>query len=175
MDSLSLFQRIFPTQESNQGLLHCRWILYQLSYQGSPRTPAGLSKLSHTRYLLCVLKVEYSRTQTIWYAQCQDHELWSYIFCIIGQNNFSLHHEMSSFLFYDLFFMFNSYFSSFICLFVHPITYSTNTVEFLTYSIRCAKDQKMKETVYLLCPYEVESMLSCYQSWSFTLKCMWCF
>ena len=24
------------TQESNQGLLHCRQILYQLSYQGSP-------------------------------------------------------------------------------------------------------------------------------------------
>ena len=34
--SLSLLQRIFPTQESNQGLPHCRWILYQLSYQGSP-------------------------------------------------------------------------------------------------------------------------------------------
>ena len=34
--SLSLLQGIFPTQESNQGLLHCRWILYQLSYQGSP-------------------------------------------------------------------------------------------------------------------------------------------
>ena len=34
--SLSLFQRIFPTQESNQGLLHCRQILYQLSYQGNP-------------------------------------------------------------------------------------------------------------------------------------------
>ena len=33
--SLSLLQRIFPTQESNQGLLHCRWILYQLSYEGS--------------------------------------------------------------------------------------------------------------------------------------------
>ena len=32
--SLSLLQGIFPTQESNQGLLHCRWILY-LSYQGS--------------------------------------------------------------------------------------------------------------------------------------------
>ena len=31
--SLSLLQRIFPTQESNQGLLHCRWILYQLSSQ----------------------------------------------------------------------------------------------------------------------------------------------
>ena len=34
--SLSLLQQIFMTQESNQGLLHCRQILYQLSYQGSP-------------------------------------------------------------------------------------------------------------------------------------------
>ena len=34
--SLSLLQGIFPTQESNRGLLHCRWMLYQLSYQGSP-------------------------------------------------------------------------------------------------------------------------------------------
>ena len=36
MGSLSLLQGIFPTQESNQDLLHCRRILYQLSYQGSP-------------------------------------------------------------------------------------------------------------------------------------------
>ena len=35
--SLSLLQQIFLTQESNQGLLHCRWILYQLCHQGSPR------------------------------------------------------------------------------------------------------------------------------------------
>ena len=34
--SLFLLQRIFLTQESNWGLLHCRWILYQLSYRGSP-------------------------------------------------------------------------------------------------------------------------------------------
>ena len=34
--SLSLLQWIFLTQESNRGLLHCRWIRYQLSYQGSP-------------------------------------------------------------------------------------------------------------------------------------------
>ena len=34
--NLSLLQGIFPTQESNWDLLHCRWILYQLSYQGSP-------------------------------------------------------------------------------------------------------------------------------------------
>ena len=36
LGSLSLLQQIFRTQKSNQGLLHCRWILYQLSYQGSP-------------------------------------------------------------------------------------------------------------------------------------------
>ena len=34
--SLSLLQWIFLTQESNWGLLHCRRILYQLSYQGCP-------------------------------------------------------------------------------------------------------------------------------------------
>ena len=34
--SLSLLQEIFPAQESNWGLLHCKQILYQLSYQGSP-------------------------------------------------------------------------------------------------------------------------------------------
>ena len=34
---LSLLQEILPTQELNPGLPHCRWILYQLSYQGSPR------------------------------------------------------------------------------------------------------------------------------------------
>ena len=36
--SLSLLQRIILTQEMNWGLLHCRLILYQLSYQGSPIT-----------------------------------------------------------------------------------------------------------------------------------------
>ena len=33
--SLSLLQWIFPTQESNWGLLHCMQILNQLSYRGS--------------------------------------------------------------------------------------------------------------------------------------------
>ena len=33
--SLSLLQGIFLTLESNQGLLHCRRILYQLIYQGN--------------------------------------------------------------------------------------------------------------------------------------------
>ena len=35
--SLFLLQGIFPTQESNPGLPHCRWILYQLRHMGSPR------------------------------------------------------------------------------------------------------------------------------------------
>ena len=42
--SLSLLQGIFPTQEWNQGLLHCRRILYQLSYVDSGARPEyGLS------------------------------------------------------------------------------------------------------------------------------------
>ena len=36
MGDLSFLQRIIPTQELNWGLLHCRWILYQLSYERSP-------------------------------------------------------------------------------------------------------------------------------------------
>ena len=35
LGSLSLLQMIFSTQESNQGPLHCRQILYQLSYTHS--------------------------------------------------------------------------------------------------------------------------------------------
>ena len=35
--SPSLLPGIFLTQELNRGLLHCRWIIYQLSYQGSPK------------------------------------------------------------------------------------------------------------------------------------------
>ena len=34
--SLALQQWYFLTQELNLCLLHCRWILYQLSYQGNP-------------------------------------------------------------------------------------------------------------------------------------------
>ena len=36
--SCSLLQGIIPTQILNPGLLHCRWILYQLNHQGSPST-----------------------------------------------------------------------------------------------------------------------------------------
>ena len=39
-----LLQGIFPTQGFNLGLLHCSWILYCLSHQGSPREVLLLSK-----------------------------------------------------------------------------------------------------------------------------------
>ena len=42
VDSLTFLQWIFPTQELNQGLLYCGWILYQLSYQGSPNRTQGV-------------------------------------------------------------------------------------------------------------------------------------
>ena len=52
--SLSLLQRIFLTQESNQGLLHCRRILYQLSYQGSPwYTKEGFNRVVMTKNSIC--------------------------------------------------------------------------------------------------------------------------
>ena len=44
LGSLFLLQRIFPTQELNWGLLHCRQILYQLSWG----KPCSVSKLCPT-------------------------------------------------------------------------------------------------------------------------------
>jgi len=35
--SISLLHGILPTQRSNPGLLHCKWIIYQLSHKGNPR------------------------------------------------------------------------------------------------------------------------------------------
>ena len=46
-----LLQRIFPTQGSNPGLLHCRGILYQISHQGSPKR--------EKRYPLCEARIKH--------------------------------------------------------------------------------------------------------------------
>ena len=54
VSSLSLHQWIFPTQESNWGLSHCRWILYQLSYQGSKRDPKRIGKKFFWFFCMCV-------------------------------------------------------------------------------------------------------------------------
>ena len=41
--SLFLLQGIFPTQGSNPGVPHCRWILYQLSHKGTQVQPVNKS------------------------------------------------------------------------------------------------------------------------------------
>ena len=47
-----LLQGIFPTQGSNPGLLHCRQILYWLSYKGSPCCSlCGHKELDTTKWL----------------------------------------------------------------------------------------------------------------------------
>ena len=53
---------IFPAQGSDPGLPHCRWILYQLSHQGSPRTlewvaypfSSGSSQLRNWTEVSCI-------------------------------------------------------------------------------------------------------------------------
>ena len=52
LGSFSLLQGIFLTQELNQGLPHCRQILYQLSYEGSPATWYGLQEFGATKFLV---------------------------------------------------------------------------------------------------------------------------
>ena len=65
MGSLSLLQGIFPTQESNWGLLHCRLILYQLSYEGSPvvkNPPANAGDIRDAcKFHLWVRKISWRR------------------------------------------------------------------------------------------------------------------
>ena len=57
--SLSLLQQIFLTQESNRGLLHCRRILYQLSYQriAAITSYQKLKWLKATQICLTAMKV----------------------------------------------------------------------------------------------------------------------
>ena len=44
--SCSLLQGIFPTQRLNPSLPHYRWILYQLSHQGSPSIMSGRGNIT---------------------------------------------------------------------------------------------------------------------------------
>ena len=66
VSSLSLLQRIFPTKESNQCLLHCRCILYQPSYEGSPLrvwnahqlVDIAVERYGHLCFLMSVASVQ---------------------------------------------------------------------------------------------------------------------
>ena len=59
--SLSFLQGIFPTQGSNPGLLHCRWTLYQLSYQEITKNqgPTSSQKNEEQRSLLTALVLDW--------------------------------------------------------------------------------------------------------------------
>ena len=60
---LSLLQGIYLTQKLDQGLLHCRWILYQVSYWGSPKVPWS--------------EVKWSESHSIASNPLRPHELYS--------------------------------------------------------------------------------------------------
>ena len=63
--SLSLLQAIFPTQGSSPGLPHCRWILHQLSHQGSPGGRLGSRKQQEGKHKLHVRPQQLAPTQKL--------------------------------------------------------------------------------------------------------------
>ena len=70
VSSLSLLHQIFLAQELNRGLLHHRWILYQLSYQqGSPLAWSPANKqctfFHYTKAWLCFETDEWSQ---VWFT-----------------------------------------------------------------------------------------------------------
>ena len=71
LGSLSLLQWIFPTQESNWGLRHCRQILNQLSYQGSKHELCPSKKICSSwnlkMYMISKIKVGFL---TMWPYSC---------------------------------------------------------------------------------------------------------
>ena len=71
--NLSLLQGIFPTQGLNPGLLHCRQILYQLSYKGSPEE----SKVQRD----WVVQIHKASSCYNW-SQDPECELWSLLICV---------------------------------------------------------------------------------------------
>ena len=68
--SLSLLQGIFPTQESKRGLLHCRRILYQLSYQAT----GSLQKLHRSMQNVWIYKKAQSKNKTKHHLQLHSPE-----------------------------------------------------------------------------------------------------
>ena len=76
--AFSLLQRIFPTQESNWSLLHCRWILYQLSYEGKLYVS---TKIWTQMFIVLLFKVHIQTHKTIYWMihlyKMQTHLEWN--------------------------------------------------------------------------------------------------
>ena len=92
--NLSLLQAIFPMQELNWGLLHCRWILYQLSYEGSPKPHwcAEVHGVTKSRIWLsdwtelkphCTL---YKKEWWSWIIICPNHSFVLQLFNLVSLN-----------------------------------------------------------------------------------------
>ena len=79
MGNLSLLQGIFLTQEMNQDLLHCRQILYQLSYQENPAAAATAKSLQSCP-TLCDPKDGSPPGSSVQWALCRQ-EYWSGLPC----------------------------------------------------------------------------------------------
>ena len=75
IDSLYLFQGIFPTQESNQGLLHWMWILYQLSYQGLGPLYCSIEKICMQIWEIC-MQITY--WEICLQVRKQQYQTWNY-------------------------------------------------------------------------------------------------
>ena len=90
----ALLQGIFPTQELNPGLSHCRQILYHLSHQGSPRVinNGSLSKPleANVSKLLLVLSLHFISVDfSVFFSKSQESEYYScelFLFFIFFHN-----------------------------------------------------------------------------------------
>ena len=81
--SLSLLQRIFPTQESNWDFLHCRWIFLPIELSGKPQMRYACSLYYNIFWIITILWKSLSHIQlfaTPWSIQSMGFcrpEYWS--------------------------------------------------------------------------------------------------
>ena len=87
MGSPSLLQRIFPTQELNWSLLHCRWILYQLSCQGTKKIQFDcLPKKEVSLFTVKILIYIYAWKKEIRYLDYGRVQIRSLVICVSAQS-----------------------------------------------------------------------------------------
>ena len=90
----ALLQGIFPTQESNPGLLHCRWILYCLIHQGCHLSRGISIKLILERLprLLDELESSKNRGKELSQTQLQQPEFFSLNFGHLESRDYDFIH-----------------------------------------------------------------------------------